>query len=726
MPSQNYTLPGVLHYLQSEWRRFERNRNDWEIEKSDLQSRIAFLESERRGMDNIRTDLLRRIRMLEYALRQERSKYVGLQAQISGQTLAETVSDASESPEPGAVAAMLAGSTHTLGERGMTPDMLTSEYGGVGSVNSTLSRGINGSHGGTLLHYSKGVGYVRTREILKNYLREAGQLTAPSMVAGLPLRTTAEEGISGSDTLNRLQTATSSSSSLSSSPSLAPRSLEYRSTGATASTSGRTAVNGTTSENVPTTDLGEFHSTSPLHGSSIDTFAQNSLYRQNTVKKTGSTVVGKPMDHEVPSVEEVQEKLRLSTDEKTHRMMNKWISKSSAPNAHRDDPLASLSLSEDDTDESTTKKSSGAKDATPSDVIWRPKGTLRGHMDAVRSVALHPALLSVLSGSEDCTAKLWNLQEYEGAKKPPQDLEPIFTYRGHTGPITAVSFGSGTSPDRCFTASVDSTICEWRLPPLIRDVYAPYDSKLQIHSYVGHSDAVWDVKPQPSSSAHASSILASCAADGTVKIWNTNANNDALKLTIRYNGVKSSGTSTDTIDYPPSEGPNPTSIDWIPSNLTRLIVAYQNSAVKVFDIITGSEVLSLKSSDSYDGTTGTQINKIVCHSTMSLAVTAHEDRFLRIFDLNSGQCLHSMIAHLDAVTTLDVHPLGLSVVSGGHDCSMRFWDLSTRNCVQEYSSHRRKGNEGMWSAKFHPTLHDTLASGGADSTVKLYRHGTVS
>lgn len=31
-----YTLPGVLHYLQVEWRRFERERNEWAIERAEL------------------------------------------------------------------------------------------------------------------------------------------------------------------------------------------------------------------------------------------------------------------------------------------------------------------------------------------------------------------------------------------------------------------------------------------------------------------------------------------------------------------------------------------------------------------------------------------------------------------------------------------------------------------------------------------------------------------
>lgn len=37
-----------------------------------LQARIAFLQGERKGQENLKSDLVRRIKMLEYALKQER------------------------------------------------------------------------------------------------------------------------------------------------------------------------------------------------------------------------------------------------------------------------------------------------------------------------------------------------------------------------------------------------------------------------------------------------------------------------------------------------------------------------------------------------------------------------------------------------------------------------------------------------------------------------------
>jgi hypothetical protein len=37
-----------------------------------FQARIAFLQGERKGQENLKQDLVRRIKMLEYALKQER------------------------------------------------------------------------------------------------------------------------------------------------------------------------------------------------------------------------------------------------------------------------------------------------------------------------------------------------------------------------------------------------------------------------------------------------------------------------------------------------------------------------------------------------------------------------------------------------------------------------------------------------------------------------------
>jgi len=32
-----YSIPGILHFLQHEWSRFEMERSQWEVEKAELQ-----------------------------------------------------------------------------------------------------------------------------------------------------------------------------------------------------------------------------------------------------------------------------------------------------------------------------------------------------------------------------------------------------------------------------------------------------------------------------------------------------------------------------------------------------------------------------------------------------------------------------------------------------------------------------------------------------------------
>ena len=37
----NYSIPGILHFLQHEWSRFEMERGQWEVERAELQVKIT-------------------------------------------------------------------------------------------------------------------------------------------------------------------------------------------------------------------------------------------------------------------------------------------------------------------------------------------------------------------------------------------------------------------------------------------------------------------------------------------------------------------------------------------------------------------------------------------------------------------------------------------------------------------------------------------------------------
>jgi striatin 1/3/4 len=123
-----------------------------------------------------------------------------------------------------------------------------------------------------------------------------------------------------------------------------------------------------------------------------------------------------------------------------------------------------------------------------------------------------------------------------------------------------------------------------------------------------------------------------------------------------------------------------------------------------------------------DSNPATQINAIKLHPELSLLATAHENKFLRIYDVKSGNCIHSVAAHPDALSSIDIEPSSHVLVSGGHDGSVRFWDLRKYTCLQDIAAHRRKFDEGVCSVRFHPmqSFFPWVASSGADSVIKLY------
>uniref|UniRef100_A0A183AWZ5 WD_REPEATS_REGION domain-containing protein n=1 Tax=Echinostoma caproni TaxID=27848 RepID=A0A183AWZ5_9TREM len=123
------------------------------------------------------------------------------------------------------------------------------------------------------------------------------------------------------------------------------------------------------------------------------------------------------------------------------------------------------------------------------------------------------------------------------------------------------------------------------------------------------------------------------------------------------------------------------------------------------------------------------LNALVSHQTLSLAVGAHEDSCLRFYDIGRmssersmvghSPCVETMVAHMDAITSLAVDAHGLYLITGGHDASVRVWDLESRACVQEITNHRAKHNEAVNSVALHPRL-PLAASAGADGVCKVY------
>ena len=110
---------------------------------------------------------------------------------------------------------------------------------------------------------------------------------------------------------------------------------------------------------------------------------------------------------------------------------------------------------------------------------WNAKYTLRSHFDGVRALAFHPTEPVLVTASEDCTLKLWNLQKTIPAKKSASlDVEPVYTFRGHVGPVLCLAMSA--TGEQCFSGALDGSLQCWNIPGSNIDPYDSYGNTFDI------------------------------------------------------------------------------------------------------------------------------------------------------------------------------------------------------------------------------------------------------
>uniref|UniRef100_A0AAQ4RLZ0 Striatin 4 n=1 Tax=Gasterosteus aculeatus aculeatus TaxID=481459 RepID=A0AAQ4RLZ0_GASAC len=627
------TLPGILHFIQYEWGRFQAEKYRWEAERDELRAQVAFLQGERKGQENMKQDLVRRIKMLEYALKQERSKHQKLKT-------GNDLSPGDKKPE-------------TEADQESEP--------------------------------ANQMSWKEGRQLLRKYLEEVGYSDTI-----LDMRSKRVRSLLGR----------SSPEANGPPPSECGPEPEQRGSGESFS---KERLGGSVLDKIPflhgceDDDEEDSDEEEDFQGMATDCIDGPRKNKKSRVKM-GSEPMTTDLDPEDEEDEDDSEDALsefdfLGSGEDGEGAGEARISGDGRELGGGDMNLGELADLTVANDNDLSMDMQDNRDEFKK--TWNPRFTLRSHFDAIRALTFHPSQAVLLTASEDGTLKLWNLNKSMHSKKNAAlDVEPIYTFRAHSGAVLSLTMGE--DGESCYSGGLDGTVRCWKMPDLNVDPYDNYDPGIESSVLAGHEDSVWGLTY---SAVH--HRLASCSADGTIRIWDPQNSAPCLSVFNKERGT-------------------PTSVAFVATDPNQVVVSFDAGETLLYDLNTEQSVAALET-QTKDGTSRSPflINRVVSHPSEAVSITAHENRTIRFLDNNTGKVVHSMVAHLDAVTCLTTDPKGTYLISGSHDCSVRLWMLDNRTCVQEITAHRKKHDEAIHDVAFHPSQ-PFIASAGADALAKIF------
>lgn len=387
----------------------------------------------------------------------------------------------------------------------------------------------------------------------------------------------------------------------------------------------------------------------------------------------------------------------------------------------------------------------------PPESILEPLQDLNGHSNHVNSVAFGPDGQSILTASDDGTARLWHVSagnvleghtdfvkaaayspdgkqiataSKDGAARiwDAQTRETLFELRGHTGAINRLVF----SPDgsRLVTASDDKTARVWDTGT----------GKLLLELR-GHEGPIVTLAMSPDGKQ-----IATGSKDLSIRLWDTATGEQIVKTTLGERPI--GGDST------------PRSLAYSPDG--KFIAAANHVRVQVFDSRTGEPAQRLRSTNfltlvafSADGqriftASGEEGNLQISKNTVQIwnsidgkktadlrghsaaitgivpspdgkfVLTASADKIARVWDANSGKLLHELRGHTDAVSRASFSPDGRFILTASNDKTARLWETATGKLIETLYGH----TDILTGAAFSPDGKTILTAG--DNTARVY------
>ncbi|KAK9426746.1 putative Striatin N-terminal domain-containing protein [Seiridium unicorne] len=799
-----YTLQGVMRFLQTEWHRHERDRNAWEIERQEMKGRIAALEGSARRADATQKALRRYVGILEKKVKEQAAQLKSVDADAGradehavkqphkidrAALIAEKLKSSNEKPKES-----IAGFEGLLGDRVQEDeerenlrvflDQCQNEftYLMVTPANPMPPRDSpplpmledlrEGEYGVPAGMQPLDAAF-RQLHLNQNHVKDPNPRPQPNHAP--PLQQTQIPNLNRQN-VQEMQSA----------PMM------------------RTNENSAAIYNNPTdwpAPVGV--ALTSREEAAVKTNHNNEYPRQSTVEETEKRAPGEADGWdfgegafpEATSSQPLQNISHRPDTDVFPAADNLPKSPNRGPTSHRRKTSLSRrrSLDQELSLNSVSQKADNGN--------FKLRYGLRGHLNTVRTVIFSgggsPGEPEICTAGDDGLIKRFHIPRenpsHLSTSTSDLDVPADFTHRGHSGAVLCLTSwspspnfstgGRAQGDGWIFSGGQDSSVRVWERGRV--DPKATLD---------GHTDAVWAVCVLPATlgavfgqtSAYGSPdriLLASGSADGAVKIWAVSAppqlTSPQPSTGRRATGSRGRGNSMSSgSQFPNSPQPSitsntpfhstlvhnitrangskasPTHITPLSTNGETFVVSYSDAAIIVYDTRTGEEIGTMASLETFDGTPATSVNAVVAttagleqssgpglgdeeaNATPASAgptggagaagsgiegviISGHEDRYVRFFDANSGQCTYNMLAHPAAISALSLSPDGRELVSAGHDASLRFWSLEKRSCTQEITTHRIMRGEGVCSVVWSSDGRWVVSSGG-DGTVKVF------
>jgi U3 small nucleolar RNA-associated protein 13 len=329
----------------------------------------------------------------------------------------------------------------------------------------------------------------------------------------------------------------------------------------------------------------------------------------------------------------------------------------------QDKSLLALNTNSEDIRIVTLNESHATSDATQGRYFGADVGLLKGHEDIVICLDVDWSGHWLVTGAKDNTARLWRIDP----ENDSYTCAAVLT--GHAESLGAIALPHSVPqessaayldplshpPAFIVTGSQDRTVKRWDVTKETKKLRAKYTRK-------AHDKDINAIDIDPSGT-----LFASASQDRTVKIYSATEGEAIGVLRGHRRGVW-------TVKFAPKDSQVPTS-----GNKGLIATGSGDKTVKIWSLADYSCLITLEGhSNSVLKLAWLPYRPVDARDKRgSQIASAAGDGLVKVWDTESGETMSTLDNHTDRVWALVAHPTTGTLVSGGGDSVITFWQDTT-------------------------------------------------